>query len=115
MLPVGACPVGVTEAANVHSTKKQQRNGDIDFHEIALVGKAKGSEKLDLIIALSNKMKPYQYTDVTEHACQFHIKFVKPIMTCLEEHHDSDKEKFLCCHPQFLHMKFLKGCGCMQK
>ena len=115
VLPAGACPVGVTEAANVHCTKKQRRNGDIDFHEIALVGKAKGSEKLDLIIALSNKMKPYQYTDVTERARQFHIKFVKPIMTCLEEHHDSDKEKFLCCHPQFLHTKFLKGCGCMQK
>ena len=115
VLPVGTCPVGVTEAVNVHSTKKQRRNGDIDFHEIALVGKAKGSEKLDLIITLSNKMKPYQYTDLTEHACQFHIIFVKPIMTCLEEDHHSDKEKFLCCHPQFLHTKFLKGCGCMQK
>ena len=109
-LPVGICPVGVTEAANVHSTKKQQRKGDIDFHKIALVGRAKGSEKLDLIIDISNKMKPYESTDVTERTYQFHIKFVNPMMTCLEEHHDSDKEECLCCHPQFLHMEFLKGC-----
>ena len=115
VLPVCICPVRVTEAANVHSTKKQQRNGDIDFHEISLDGKAKGSEKLHLMIAISNKMKSYQYTDVTQRTCQFHIKSVKPIMTCLEEHHGSDKEKFLCCHPQFLHTKFVKGCRCMQK
>ena len=115
LLPVGTFPVGITEAVNVPSTKKQQRNGAIDFHEIALVGKAKGSEKLDLIIALSDKMKPCQYSDVTERARQFHIKFVKPIMTCLGEHHNSDKDKFLCCHPQFLHTKFLKGCGCTKK
>ena len=114
-LPVGTFPVGITKAVNVPSTKKQQRNGAIDFHEIALVGKAKGSEKLDLIIALSEKMKPCQYSDVTERARQFHIKFVKPIMTCLGEHHNNDKAKFLCCHPQFLHTKFLKGCGCTKK
>jgi hypothetical protein len=111
-LPVGTCPVGITHSANVPSTKKQQRNGVLDFHEIAHVGKAKGSEKLDLIIALSDRMKPCQYSDVTEHACQFLIKFVKHIMTCLGEHHNSDNEKFLCCHFQFLHTKFLKGCRC---
>ena len=82
-LPVGTFPVGITKAVNVPSTKKQQRNGTIDFHEITLVGKAKGSERLDLIITLSDRMKPCQYSDVTEHACQCHIKFVKPIMTCL--------------------------------
>ena len=115
LLPVGTFPVGITKAVNVPSTKKQQRNRAIDFHEIVLVGKAKGSAKLDLIIALSEKMKPCQYSDVTERARQFHIKFVKPIMTCLGEHHNSDKEKFLCCHPQFLQTKFLKGCGCTKK
>ena len=114
-LPDGTCPVGITEAVNVPSTKKQQTNGAIDFHEIALVGKAKGSEKLDLIIALSDKMKPCQCLEVTECSCQFHMKFVKPIMTCLGEHHNRDKKKFPCCHPQFLHTKFLKGCGCTKK
>ena len=82
-LPVGSCPAGIIKAVSVPSTKKQQRNGAIDFHEIVFVGKAKGSVKLDLIIALSEKMKPCQYSDVTKHAHQFHIKFVKPIMTCL--------------------------------
>ena len=109
VLPAWVCPVGVTDAANVHSTKKQQRNGDIDFHEIALVGKAKGNEKVDYRITLSNKMKPNLCTDVTKCTCQFHVKFVKLIITYLEEHHDSEKQKFLCCHPQFLHRKFLKG------
>jgi hypothetical protein len=51
LLTVGTFPVGIAEAVNVPSTKKQQRNGALDFHEIALVGKGKGSEKLDLIIA----------------------------------------------------------------
>ena len=55
LLPVGTCPVGITEAVNVPSTKEQQRNRAIDVHEIVLVGKAKGSAKLDLIIALSEK------------------------------------------------------------
>jgi hypothetical protein len=96
LLPVGSFPVGITKAVNVPSTKKQQRNGAIDFHEIALIGKAKGGEKLDLIIALSDKMKPCQYSDVTKRTCQYHIKFVKPIMTCLGECHDNHKEKFLC-------------------
>ena len=115
ILPVGTFPVGITKPVNVPSTKKQQRNGAIDFHEIVLVGKAKGSAKLDLIIALSDKMRPCQYSEVTEYTCQFHIKFVKAIMTCLGEHHNNDKEKFLCCHPQFLHTKFLQGCVCTKK
>ena len=101
-LTVGSCPAGIIKAVSVPSTKKQQRNGAIDFHEIVFVGKAKGSVKLDLIIALSEKMKPCQYSDMTECAYQFHIKFVKSIMTCLGEHHNSDKEKFLCCHPSIL-------------
>ena len=84
-LPDDTFPVGISEAVNVPSTKEQQRNRAIDVHEIVLVGKAKGSAKLDLIIALSEKMKPCQYSDVTERARQFHIKFVKPIMTCLGE------------------------------
>jgi hypothetical protein len=82
-LAVGTCPVGITKAANVPSTKKQQRNGAIDFHVTAFIGKAKGSKELDLIIVLSDRMKPCQYSDVTERPCKFHIMFVKPIMTCL--------------------------------
>lgn len=46
--------------------RDQQRNKTIDFSEVLLVEKATGIEKLHQIVPLSDKTKPYQYSDLTE-------------------------------------------------
>jgi hypothetical protein len=106
--------IGITDAATIPTApKKNRKSGSIEFDEIFAVAKTKNShEKLDLILNLGRKMERLIHSDVTERMRLFDVKFIKPIIACFLNHCDSNKDIFHSLHPQFLHSKFSKGCGC---
>lgn len=106
--------IGITDAATIPTApKKNRKSGSIEFDEIFEVAKTKNShEKLELILNLARKMERLLHSDVTERMRLFDVKFIKPIIACFLNHCDSNKDTFHSLHPQFLHSKFSKGCGC---
>ena len=106
--------IGIMDAATIPTaTKKNRESGPIEFDEIFQVAKTKNShEKLDLILNLASKMERLLHSDVTERIRLFDVKFIKSIILCFLNHCDGNRETFQSLHPQFLHSKFSKGCGC---
>ena len=109
--------IGITDAATIPTAlKKNRKSGSIEFDVIFEVAKTKNShEKLELILNLARKMERLLHSDVTERMRLFDVKFIKPIIACFQNHCDGNRDTLHSLHPKFLHTKFSKCCGCINK
>jgi hypothetical protein len=95
-LSEGTSPPEVLPPSNM-GRKRKERGGLDNLDAREDVKKARGMERLDLIISLHRKYPKSR--NLTESGRNFMNKAVIPVVKCLESHYNNDKQLFLIQWP----------------
>jgi hypothetical protein len=87
-------PLPVLSGSSPSNPKPKKRGGSENLTDAReYLKKAKGRARLDYIVSLRSWCT--ETSQLTEGARNFIYTAVTPIVKCLEEHHNNDKEQFL--------------------